>query len=994
MSILSRFQFNAIVRGVIAAAGLVTAKTLGLLGGNVDHGTDPGHSYIYNNIFFDGRGWGTPGSATGTNPGTAILHVSGTSGTVSVFAESAYFIAADVGRVITLDGGKYITLTAYYGSEVLTGTVSGGTLSKQTFAPAEWICGSRLDANGWPKDACQEVVSATNSSAPAGTPGQVAPGTYHGWYKSSAANTMSLPGTSTSDITLTINATGVGPSNDCTTFTMVVINAITFSVNFSAGIQYAECLRDGTVPTPGVPTTNVYAPDMLAYYSKLPAMRLMGYLDTNVTAPYIVSFGDRPLNFTGTFANILKPYSYETGIAFANAVCNYPGSLMRCILWNTPPFADASHATGVSALFTSLLDSKITATYIERGNEHWQNTSYTYAINNANAIVEAQTYLNNYAYTVPQIVSVLSDGAGTATVTLTGSCADYFNSSSASFITNGASAYIANGSDSGFNAGSAGSPITITVPSPSGKTFTYPLSGSAATQVRYMQAPSSMVATFTGGSALPIPRAQQILSVVSDGSGVVTVTTGLGLSSCRADGFGGSGAAMVQVGGQMLTYSLSDSSWHTGMPARQGLAVSPVTVLSVGANSFTYQGTTHGTPTFPISTGFIQFIFNPLSNLINDGVNNPIMGTIGQKLYVRGLYQYRQAWIANRPFATYGDKFGLGIQISQFARVYPFNNRVNVNWDYATFLGGGISAVPFNLTAAKTWLQAAYGAPYCVAATSDGTNSGTPWSTVAQMAAALKNDMLTNQYLSCSGFVYTCKRYGLEPVAYEGTLDVQFNPALQLEFGTDNTGVVQDAMKTSLDVWFQAGGSRFFYLSASPGAYYDTTWTHASQTSQAGWPSRQTYTDTTSPKGMAVDNYATPYAMVGANVIPGSLDLTNISEYNPRPLNLSGATFYWGANTYDRWCGWVGLVNGPVTLTFTLQGTDSVAGTVVDIYVDDVLSHSSTLAANGSAIGGAAAVAALDSFAVAFTSIGAHTVVAKLPAGRGGSPGLKGFVVV
>ena len=80
------------------------------------------------------------------------LTVSATSGSVTCTAGGGTTFtsaAVDVGQAITLDNGKSIVITAYTSPTVVTGTVSGGTLSTTSFASGTWTYGAPLPNSSW-----------------------------------------------------------------------------------------------------------------------------------------------------------------------------------------------------------------------------------------------------------------------------------------------------------------------------------------------------------------------------------------------------------------------------------------------------------------------------------------------------------------------------------------------------------------------------------------------------------------------------------------------------------------------------------------------------------------------------------------------------------------------------------------------------------------------------------------------------------------------------
>lgn len=125
---------------VSSAVDPVTGGIIGLTAGSTTR--------YFNRVTQAGVPVGLPPSGTvGSNGALTLgsktaqtLTVSATTGTVTLTAGGAAFVgttAGDVGRVITLDGGKQITITVATSTTVCTGTISG-TLSTTSFASNTW----------------------------------------------------------------------------------------------------------------------------------------------------------------------------------------------------------------------------------------------------------------------------------------------------------------------------------------------------------------------------------------------------------------------------------------------------------------------------------------------------------------------------------------------------------------------------------------------------------------------------------------------------------------------------------------------------------------------------------------------------------------------------------------------------------------------------------------------------------------------------------------
>ena len=489
----------------------VTFPQLGYLGGNVEATIDYTLNPLFLNAIFDARGFGYQNTYTGS-PLTG-----GTTGVANAYGGTLTFASLyganndgqnvlvwatgyinncnpfmnttdDVGRVITLNGSVFATVTAAstigvaptsvlvggtgytngtYTSVALTGgtgsgatatlVVAGGVVTSFTITnpgsgytsadqlsasglgagtgfhltvalgsaavvslpqalttltystPTSWSILFPRDANGWPLQKCENVLTSS--------PGQLPPGTYHCTITWTTGKTTPVVSLSGSGALAAVNYTSgiVTVGSVCTqTFDLVVSGTVI--LEFSAGFTFLDIPRDGSTTSVGKVPFN---PDALTYYSRFYSLRFMDYFATNGNTQ--TEWVTRVPNYN-TF---MMQKSWETWIDFCNALHDWPGSKLQKVWLNLPGLCSNDYASHVVSLLNTWnsgrqayagLNTNLTV-FIEVGNEPW-NFAFTLWGNYITLAVAEMQLIGNYQ--IPSTIASLTLSGTTVTVNCTG----------------------------------------------------------------------------------------------------------------------------------------------------------------------------------------------------------------------------------------------------------------------------------------------------------------------------------------------------------------------------------------------------------------------------------------------------------------------------------------------------------------------------------------------------------------------------------------------
>ena len=345
----------------------------------------------------------------------------------------------------------------------LTGTFSAG--------------GIAIDANGWPAQACQNVITTAMAGAQGTAQGALpftntsGNSTYYIQYNSTTTTAVILS-IGIGGGTLThISDTG-SAGNWTSLYSYVYTGALgSNSLNWSGAVQNVIMPIDGTQNFANT-VTNPFNPAALAYYSRFASLRCMDLC--NAISATDTTWSTRVPNYanpTASFVGGSNPqYAWEVLISFFNAIYNYSGSILKNVWINTGSKIDtATYGTGLSALLNSYPINSALTVMIEIGDEPWNTNApfgNNYAYYSLQVGTELQAVINSSSYNqfaASPLITAISESGTQCSVTL---------SSLPAWLSSGNSytGVYSNGT-TGATVGTIAAPVTITV---SGTTLTFP----------------------------------------------------------------------------------------------------------------------------------------------------------------------------------------------------------------------------------------------------------------------------------------------------------------------------------------------------------------------------------------------------------------------------------------------------------------------------------------------------------------------------------------
>ncbi len=434
---------------------------MNLLGGNIESTGDYATAPLFRNAVYDSRGWGYTG-LYGTHPllgGNSGTYSGGGSITLSQISGLSYAMtitswtvcpmagnSADVGRVftITLSGVVYTatvtasgtntgTATTAPNSNTCTCTVTLSAAPTTLTNITTWSLPIGLDANGWPTQKCELVLTSW--------PGQLAGGvTYQMTVKSKnpALVITATTGSPGAQFWNTAHPTPQGSMNFTGT-TSGGITTYTFNISwpagsslifeFSDGVTFIDLPRDGSATTQdgGSP---FWGP-ALAHYSRFYSGRFMDFFSTNGKT-------DTDWNTRTPYTQFpVRPFAYEWAVDFFNALYEYPGSKFRQVWGNigglcTVAPANARNGTTYVENLIPVLNNWNSGLYTysginpnlkviwEYGNEPWNFAFNLWGTYINYAMLELQMLSTANYGGVNDMVDNLTYSAGVATVNCVG----------------------------------------------------------------------------------------------------------------------------------------------------------------------------------------------------------------------------------------------------------------------------------------------------------------------------------------------------------------------------------------------------------------------------------------------------------------------------------------------------------------------------------------------------------------------------------------------
>lgn len=928
----------------ITVGTVPTFRSMGFLGGNVNSGHATGTNHFYLNAGVEGRGFGAPGSFAGPGAGSGAISFSNSAANATAVLTGAAGLAGnsfDNGRIITVDGGKKVTITSFISTSSCNVQIGPIALSSSGPFPT-WYIGIPTDSNGWPAVASELIITGASDVGGSFTgyisgttltvtalaqytaiqigkllTGAVTTGTTIisqltgspqfgvGTYQVSASQTAGSSGSPitigiapsdgqlpagaykcTVDWTSTVGTVSLGGSSNLSAITGISTSGqiTNFTLTLSPGgattvLQFSQPINFLDVPRDGS-TTTVGKPDFdPVTLAYYSQFSTLRFLDfMAINGDTQVNWADRPNpNNLPTHA---QPYCWEQMIAFCNAVKAYPGSVFIKPWICLPGNANTDYCTNLATLINNTMDPALTE-FVEYGNEPWNPGFILGGGWIKNAALDAHALIN-YGITGP---------------------------------------------------------------------------------------------TYNSGMALS--------SVTSNGAtpSVITVTTKSALSSYVDT----TGTPFISDGIQVLVIDQTNSLWSS--PGASSFATVPITVT--GANTFTYtaSGNVPIATTWTVSTNFSNgnqwaafFNLNHLFTLDYTGTgqanSNLSAYNLGIKWGVRGTYQCANAWHAIRPNA----KFLLNQQPGVPSYTVQGNNNSQAlhyqfgHWMSTTYYGTGpISG----------WLYGGSQGSY-MAATANRTTAAQVYS---DFAASI---LLIGE--RARALVFATKQYGLHTTSYESGPDQTLSASCMVEAQTGTgTGAVGDLTTQLLDTWFLNGGEEInhFYISPLP-LINGAQGNNAAQFSN--WGLCQSFSDM-SPKRTAFLGYSRPKNYVNEYGSPGDLTIPYYQRAIPfGTFTVVSATqmIYWSSNTIARNVGFTAVIPRGRNYSLILWGSDSIGTTTMaSIWVDGVQVGTQQFAANGpGANTGTIPLASPSPPIYVNLTSGGHAVEVRIAANTGTQPGV------
>lgn len=936
---------------------------------------------------------------------TLLQHTSNALGFSEATSASVSPIAAQTAGSQGLLGGNTSGTTHYTVQQFLS---NAGQAVRQPFfafnSTTTSYSGS-FDANGWPTSAFSALISAQIG----GLDGQLPAGTYNCSIRSvgQAATVTALQSCTVSGITL--DADGV-----TTHFTVVIPFAVNPMLSFSAGIQYLDIPRDGVTPTYGGPefwSTNL---NFWGQQSVLRPMDLCNCTGAETT--------QTQRNAAFPELGVTQPatsYSLARVARWIKAVYQNPGSRVQTVIFNPPGLMDPTVtqsdnlAYQIPTMLNTVLSGVGVQLLIELGDEPW-NASLGAALIYSGNLHTAETETKCLPYYVGEashISSIVGNGDGTVTVTTSSPLATMPLPDGSTFaITNGMGVVVNHQqSNSTWGAGSIvpysgvaadgnpsyaadGTVTSVPVTVLSSTSFKYTANGSPSTTLGAASGGNQM-AFFFGltsnlikdgltlnlfdiGNKVQVRRtyqAQQVWSAVRPqdrfvlnlqqyGSSFAAAMTNSKFAYGYARYLGGGNDSWF-YGGMVAPYVKPTGIPFTGVATVGGTTITGVAwaasaqvgdqiqVLGAGAS-----GATLSTTVVAGSSGTTLNIADTISTTVTAGTIN----------YVYGPSASVTASISGTTMTvTAGSGLMVGMMGNGTPATMAFNTRIV---SQLTGTAGGVGTYQLSTSQTLTSQTITF-------AQTDGL--------VNAMLAAVPNFALT-----LAGHIYTSMRWGKRPIVYEGGPDTQSFANQQVAIHTNPA--MSTVYTTLLDAWFNQGGKEFCAYTGAAAVFTNS--------SQGEWSALQSYSDTSSPKYAALVSYVSrtqafadaysPGLVFGPSGGPGSY-VKGISQsetgwqgfYSTGMLGCAGSS-------NDRSIEVLRCLPRGRRYQIQLVGSDSVAGTAADIYIDGVLKGTVTLPNNGSGASVGTTPGNSTILQLGELTRGAHRIKVDFPAGRGANVGV------
>ncbi len=861
-------------------------------------------------------------------------------------------------NIVSTLGVAVVTSVSSLGQATVN--IISGSMPLSGTSALSWGVEIPLDSNGMPTIASQMVLSAypaTNS------PGQLDNGkSYYLIWES--------PGASTNCTNMgSVGVTMHGPTTDGVSTTTMQFDVASSGNNvvsyfFDGPVTDISCPRDGTTT---IPATGTFNPVCVGFYATaLTRMRFMDFLNCNGSGQLRpdtdASMAPKDWKIMQRIYGKAYP-SWQCLIRFAEAMYVYPGSKLKEIDYNIPPFASPAYATWISNLMTSYnptgpVSLGLIVSWVNGANEPWNNSFITHNSYQYCAMAEAQV-LSQYGGPFSPITSVTQSGTAQVTVVLNLTPAQLAAQFNGLVISVGTPLWTYDGSsNSTWNNINMAAPVTVTSVSStsSSTTFTYNSVVNTTQTASISSTGTQFVLWFNTTSNLlninnvaphgwnvynlsPIYYTRQVWlykNAWTRSQDKFYLNTQYGGYYDNGQGYGSLGVKVEYTYGALLgsTQGGTLSTWLNGM------SVAPYVTANLRCD------TTNGSPTVTNLTDFTSGNASTYANAVAAGavpIDPATVFVAGDQIQIGGTVYTVQSVTAGA---------GTG-SITLTSNYNPTGTPGAVN----TRVSATIDTVSPDSTTCDRWLTAAM------------ANLNGP------------------QGRQIKAHVYFCQLYGITPLAYEGGPDTQLacnlNPVLHVstQMGTFVTALA--------DKWFKNGGRQFNFYSFSLGAFTNGQ--------QSGWPITTDYGNLTNPKYLAWVNYSTPRNYANEYGSPGSAQPLSTAwvACSASPTVVSSGAGA-GNVTFSSYASSISMDTMhavPRTRRFSVSipCTGSVIGQTFSVYANPTLTGDGTLLGTitipNNGAGASTAPAAATIAASLNIPSGSAVIRMRLPAGLQGAPG-------
>jgi hypothetical protein len=870
-----------------------------------------------------------------------------------------------------------------------------------------------LDSNGWPTSSFSYKISSTPAT---GVDGQIPAGTYTCSYRSPSQGTT-VTALSSCTVSNLSNTNPVGGGDDGITryFTLTIPSGVNPTLSFDGAVQYLNIPRDGVTETWGGPE---FWPTDLSFFGQQGIVRLMDICDANC---HEVSWGDRntlrpeysSIQPTGSNGSG-QSFSWERISRFIKALVQNAGSRVQKAWINPPGLLDPTltssnnYAYQLPQLINSIWGSFSIPLIVELGDEPWNGSLgdghvYRGELN----VAEGETQcLPWYPGETSNISSIVGNGDGTVTVTLsTASLSNIPLADGSTFtITNGMQMIASHLQlNSTWGAGSiaplsdySGDGTVVSVPVTTGgalaaNQFKYTCNGSPSTTLGAASASNQL--GFFFGLTSNLIKSCVSLNIVSLGAMAHTRRT------FQTQQIWKTYRPQDQFVMNLQQYALS--------PAVGGVTTSPAVFpfavyLGSGNSSWLY-----GCSEAPYvkATGLVTTGSATAGNAFVTGVPWASTAVVGDQIKIGGAGPGSATLTTTVVSGSSGTTLNIADTISTTVAAPTISYAACPSASVTASIDGITGIMTVSSGSGLMVGMMANGTPATILPNTRITSQidathwqlNLPQAVSSQTITFAQTDGMLNAMISAvnlfgqtlASHIYTCLRWGKQPICYEAGPDTQAFPTQQVAIHTNP--LMQTLVTNLVAAWANQGGKEFCFYNWCPALI-----TNQSQV----WQALQSYTDTSAPKHAALSGFSSvPLAYANQFGAPGTMAPSGSSGSYVNNVNIQ---YYVGWQTFNTTSGMMNcsgfttdrsieiLFCIPRGRRYSLQisGSDSAANTAADIYVDGSLTGTVTLPQNGSGTSGSTVPGNSSILSLGELTRGTHRIKVDFPIGRGANVGL------